>query len=109
VTANTNAHTLSILLGSGTGGFGTKTDFATGVQPVSIAAGDFNSDGKLDLATANIFDDTISIRPGTGLGSFAPKTDITAGCSTNPPLYCPGQSVTREQMAAFLVKAFSYR
>lgn len=32
---------------------------------------------------------------------------ITSGCSTNPPLYCPDQSVTRGQMAVFLVKAFN--
>lgn len=32
---------------------------------------------------------------------------ITFGCSTSPPLYCPGDSVTRAQMAAFLVRAFS--
>jgi hypothetical protein len=32
--------------------------------------------------------------------------NITSGCSVSPPLYCPGNSVTREQMAAFLVKAF---
>jgi photosystem II stability/assembly factor-like uncharacterized protein len=31
---------------------------------------------------------------------------ITLGCSANPPLYCPTQSVTRGQMAAFLVRAF---
>ncbi len=30
---------------------------------------------------------------------------ITTGCSTNPPLYCPGNNVTREQMASFLVRA----
>jgi hypothetical protein len=27
---------------------------------------------------------------------------ITGGCSTTPPLYCPGDSVTRGQMAVFL-------
>jgi hypothetical protein len=32
---------------------------------------------------------------------------ITLGCSGNPPLYCPTQSVTRAQMAAFLVRAFN--
>jgi hypothetical protein len=32
---------------------------------------------------------------------------ITSGCSASPPLYCPGQLVTRAQMAAFLVKAFN--
>ena len=31
---------------------------------------------------------------------------ITAGCSGAPPLYCPGDTVTRAQMAAFLVRAF---
>jgi hypothetical protein len=31
---------------------------------------------------------------------------ITQGCSASPPLYCPSQVVTREQMAAFLVQAF---
>jgi hypothetical protein len=31
---------------------------------------------------------------------------ITAGCGTNPLRYCPDQSVTRGQMAVFLVRAF---
>jgi hypothetical protein len=31
---------------------------------------------------------------------------ITSGCSTNPSRYCPGNTVTRAQMAAFLVRAF---
>ncbi len=30
---------------------------------------------------------------------------ITLGCSGNPPLYCPDQAVSREQMAAFLLRA----
>ena len=32
---------------------------------------------------------------------------ITAGCATVPLLYCPNQSVTRAQMATFLVRAFN--
>jgi hypothetical protein len=31
---------------------------------------------------------------------------ITGGCSTSPLLYCPGQPVTRDQMAVFLVRTF---
>ena len=31
---------------------------------------------------------------------------ITVGCTTNPPRYCPDKSVTRAQMASFLVRAF---
>lgn len=32
---------------------------------------------------------------------------ITQGCNANPPMYCPDDSVTRGQMAAFLVRAFN--
>ena len=32
---------------------------------------------------------------------------ITSGCSTSPLRYCPNASVTRAQMAVFLVKAFN--
>ena len=32
---------------------------------------------------------------------------ITLGCSASPPLYCPTDTVTRAQMAAFLVRAFN--
>jgi hypothetical protein len=42
-------------------------------------------------------------------GVFAPWIEdlaargLTGGCSVNPPLFCPGQSVTRAQMAVFLL------
>lgn len=29
---------------------------------------------------------------------------ITGGCATNPPMYCPGSQVTRDQMAVFLLR-----
>ena len=32
--------------------------------------------------------------------------EVTVGCSTDPPLFCPNETVSREQMAAFLVRAF---
>jgi hypothetical protein len=32
---------------------------------------------------------------------------VTLGCAANPPRYCPTDSVTRAQMAAFLVRAFN--
>ena len=32
---------------------------------------------------------------------------VTGGCATSPLRYCPGNAVTRGQMAVFLVKAFS--
>jgi hypothetical protein len=33
------------------------------------------------------------------------EAGITQGCSKNPPKYCPKTDVTREQMAAFIVRA----
>ena len=30
------------------------------------------------------------------------RNGVTAGCSTNPPMYCPEDAVTRAQMAVFL-------
>ena len=32
---------------------------------------------------------------------------ISGGCNADPLLYCPGSSVTRGQMSAFLVKTFN--
>ena len=32
---------------------------------------------------------------------------ITSGCSSSPPLYCPGAAVTRGPMAVFLVRTFN--
>ena len=80
--------TVSILLGTGTGSFGAKTDFDTGSGASSVAVGDFNGDGNLDLAVAGgdpsgFYSDTesksVSILLGTGTGSFGAKTDFGTG------------------------------
>ena len=44
---------VSILLGDGAGNFSAPTNFAAGDNPLSVAVGDFNGDGKQDLAVAN--------------------------------------------------------
>ena len=51
-----SASTVNILLGNGNGTFGNRTDYVCGAQgstPAGIATGDFNRDGKLDIASAN--------------------------------------------------------
>ncbi len=45
--------TVSVLLGKGDGTFQPKIDYETGVRSVSVAIGDLNSDGYLDLVVAN--------------------------------------------------------
>jgi hypothetical protein len=69
--ANANVDTVSILLGTGTGSFGAKTDFGTGSGPRSVAVGDFNGDGELDLAAANFRGDTVSILLNTAQVFFS--------------------------------------
>src|SRR5205807_10403528 len=52
--------TVSVLLGKGDGTFGAAQSYAVGRDPSSVAVGDFNGDGYLDLAVANqgIYDDS---------------------------------------------------
>ena len=42
-------------------GFDPKLDFATGTYPLSVSVGDFNGDGKTDLATANLLSNSVSV------------------------------------------------
>jgi VCBS repeat protein len=47
--------------------------FATGPDPVAIATGDFNGDGRIDVAIANMGNNSLTILLGTGTGTFAPN------------------------------------
>jgi hypothetical protein len=81
--ANLYDNTVSILLGNGAGGFANKTDFATGVHPVSLAIGDLNGDGKPDLVTADESDNAISVllnnTPFTDVSPTSPVVDFALG------------------------------
>ena len=61
-------------LGNGDGTFQPARTVAVGDGPRSLAAGDFNGDGKLDLAVANSGSDTISILLGVGDGTFQARS-----------------------------------
>jgi hypothetical protein len=76
--ANSNSGNASILLGNGNGTFGVATNFAVGATQRSIAVGDFNGDGKVDLAVTNS-GNNVSILLGTGAGSFGAATNFAVG------------------------------
>lgn len=79
---------VSILLGNGDGVFKTAVNYPTGFNSSSVVVGDFNGDGKLDLAVPNAdfggdpVAPSIMILLGNGDGTFQPKADYAAG--TNP-------------------------
>lgn len=65
--------TVTVALGNGDGTFGLPQSFATGgIAPWSLAVGDFNADGKADLAVANELSGTVSVLLGNGDGTFQP-------------------------------------
>jgi hypothetical protein len=82
--ANFSSNTVTILLGNGDGTFTALPPAqwqATGNSPSAIAVGDFNGDGKLDLAIVNSADNTVSILLGNGDGTFQVQTTYATGRS----------------------------
>src|SRR5439155_1700338 len=67
---NTSSTTVSVLLGNGDGTFQAPRTFVAGIGPNSVAVGDFNGDGILDLAVANYISWTVSVLLGSGDGAF---------------------------------------
>ncbi len=63
VTATEGTDNVSILLGNGIGGFGAVTNFSVGANavPTSVAVGDFNGDGKPDVASTNYAPNTVGV------------------------------------------------
>ena len=76
---------VTIFLGNGAGSFGTATNFNAGINPTSVAVGDFNGDGNGDLAVANRGsgnnDSNVSILLGNGSGAFGMPTNFIVGGS----------------------------
>lgn len=71
-TANQYDGTVTVLLATGSGGFtpAPGSPFAVGTTPYSITAGDFNGDGKADLAIANNGSNNVTVLLGNGTGGF---------------------------------------
>jgi len=81
---NTTDNTVAILLGNGDGTFVGAAPSAvlpTGHSPVFIVKGDWNSDGKQDLAIVNSGDNTVSVFLGNGDGTFTPEPTVGVGAA----------------------------
>jgi len=77
--ANGNDNTVTILLGTGTGGLTVQSPaIAVGHYPDAIRAGDFNGDGYTDLAVANYNDGTVTTLLNNKNGTFT-ATTFSAG------------------------------
>src|SRR5262249_13424661 len=61
---------LSVLLGNGDGTFRAPARFAVGTAPRAVAEGDFNGDGRPDLAVSNFTSNDLSVLLGNGDGTF---------------------------------------
>ena len=83
-TANYIGNNVSVLRNISTIGainFSAKQDFATGINPYSMAIGDLDGDGKPELAIANISSNTVSILRNMstiGIIAYLAKQDITS-------------------------------
>src|SRR6266705_4080724 len=74
------SNTVTVLLGNGDGTFRPAPSLTVGNGPAGVTVGDFNGDGKLDLAVANVNENTLSVLLGNGDGTFqAPHTFADPG------------------------------
>ena len=76
--------TVDILLGNGDGTFTVEaTSPSISGIPLNFATGDFNGDGKTDLAVAEN-DGTIAILLGNGDGTFAASGSVNSASGGSP-------------------------
>ena len=75
------------MLGNADGTFRAKVDFPTGGQSQDLAAGDFNSDGKQDLAVSIFTQQTsLSLLTGNGDGTFNAPVNFPNTTGSDSPV-----------------------
>lgn len=71
--------TISVMLNDGTFSYDEKVTYDVGKEPTSAVMFDFDSDGDIDIATANTGDDSVSVLLNNGMGVFIKMEDFPAG------------------------------
>ncbi len=88
IVANGGSQNLSVYLGDGKGGFvqAKSSPFPAGQNPSDIALGDFNGDGKIDVAIANHGVKFVTVLLGDGKGGFgfAPGSPFAVPSNPHP-------------------------
>src|SRR5439155_13609710 len=59
--------------------FAPAVNYGAGTTTHAVAVGDFNRDGKQDLAAANYASNNVSVLLGTGTGTFGAATNFVTG------------------------------
>ncbi len=94
-----------VTAGCGSGNYCPGDPVTRAQMAVFLLKSALGSDHTPPACTGTVFDDV----PCTG-GIYDPWIEelaglqVTTGCQANPPLYCPGATVNRQQMAVFLLK-----
>src|SRR5262245_55891004 len=75
---------IDVLMNNGDGTFKAPVSYGEGLTQYQlfhndVAAGDFNGDGKLDLAVANAGDSNVNVLMGKGDGTFQPAVNYAVG------------------------------
>ncbi len=71
---------MTILLGNGNGTLQPAVSYPAGASPTAVVVGDFNNDGKVDVAVANDLNPgTVSVMIGNGDGTLQAPLNYIAG------------------------------
>ena len=86
VVANIGSNNVGVFLGYGSGEFSSQTAYFTGTDsyPISVAVGDVNNDGLLDIGVANFHKNAVGIFLNYGNGTFSSQMVYPIAVSAYP-------------------------
>lgn len=101
--AGFGAMTVAVMLGNGDGTFLPRVEYPVASWSQAIAAGDFNSDGNVDLmATINDIDIGLALLTGRGDGTFNAAVHLASIPRRSRP---PTSTTTADSMSSSAIKS----